>query len=84
MAYRMAIDMGLNLDAACLSGPNNMPREELELRRNIYWGLYCDDKLAAAYTGRVCALPVCSPEIPGLFQCYLHVLIWCSGIPRLG
>lgn len=59
MAYRMAIDMGLNLDAACLAGSNNMPPQELDLRRNIYWALYCDDKLGAAYTGRVCALPVC-------------------------
>ncbi|KAJ0312485.1 hypothetical protein COL516b_001569 [Colletotrichum fioriniae] len=33
-----------------------MSSEEVELRRQIYWALYCDDKLAAIYTGRVCSL----------------------------
>nr|XP_036584062.1 C6 transcription factor [Colletotrichum truncatum]KAF6793321.1 C6 transcription factor [Colletotrichum truncatum] len=54
MANRLALDMGLNLDAASLAGSNLMPIEEIELRRQIYWALYCDDKLAAIYTGRVC------------------------------
>ncbi|KAF9870578.1 hypothetical protein CkaCkLH20_11884 [Colletotrichum karsti] len=54
MANRLALDMGLNLDAASLAGSNLIPTEEIELRRQIYWALYCDDKLAAIYTGRVC------------------------------
>lgn len=60
MANRLALDMGLNLDAASLSGTYRMSNEELELRRQIYWSLYCDDKLAAIYTGRVCSLLVSS------------------------
>ncbi|KAK2014574.1 hypothetical protein LZ32DRAFT_603301 [Colletotrichum eremochloae] len=56
MANRLALDMGLNLDAASLSGTLHMSSEEIELRRQVYWSLYCDDKLAAIYTGRVCNL----------------------------
>ncbi|TEA19756.1 Nitrogen assimilation transcription factor nirA [Colletotrichum sidae] len=52
MANRLALDMGLNLDASSLAGSNLMSSEEIELRRQIYWALYCDDKLAAIYTGR--------------------------------
>ncbi|KAK6213434.1 c6 transcription factor [Colletotrichum tabaci] len=56
MANRLALDMGLNLDAASLAGTCHMSPEEIELRRQVYWSLYCDDKLAAIYTGRVCSL----------------------------
>ncbi|KAF4876585.1 Nitrogen assimilation transcription factor nirA [Colletotrichum siamense] len=54
MANRLALDMGLNVDATSLAGSNLIPTEEIELRRQMYWALYCDDKLAAIYTGRVC------------------------------
>ncbi|WDK19528.1 C6 transcription factor [Colletotrichum graminicola] len=56
MANRLALDMGLNLDAASLGGTFHMSSEEIELRRQVYWSLYCDDKLTAIYTGRVCSL----------------------------
>ena len=52
LAYRLALDLGVNIDAS-LAGSNVVPHWEVELRRRIYWSLYCDDKLAAAYTGRV-------------------------------
>jgi hypothetical protein len=58
MAIRLALDMGLNFDAAALRGSNLLTTEEIELRRQIYWGLYCDDKLYAIYTGRVCTMLV--------------------------
>ena len=54
----MALDMGLNLDAASLKGSSWMPAEEIDLRRQIYWALYCHDKLFASYTGRVCTFLV--------------------------
>jgi hypothetical protein len=50
--------MGLNLDAASLEGSELISRPEIELRRQIYWALYCDDKLSAAYTGRICSILV--------------------------
>jgi hypothetical protein len=59
MAIRLALDMGLNMDPSVLSGAVALPPIEIELRRQIYWALYCHDKLSASYTGRVCTLLVC-------------------------
>ncbi|OQD89012.1 hypothetical protein PENANT_c003G03705 [Penicillium antarcticum] len=56
MANRLALDMGLNMDPSVLSGAVALPAIEIELRRQIYWALYCHDKLSASYTGRVCTL----------------------------
>ncbi|KAJ5781353.1 hypothetical protein N7457_006513 [Penicillium paradoxum] len=56
MANRLALDMGLNMDPSVLSGAVALPAVEIELRRQIYWALYCHDKLSASYTGRVCTL----------------------------
>lgn len=62
MAKQLASDLGVNLDAQRVSGSNSIPTEEIELRRLLYWSMYCDDKLAAAYTGRVCTLLVGLPD----------------------
>lgn len=51
-------ELGINLDAQRVSGSNSIWAKEVELRRVLYWSMYCDDKLAAAYTGRVCTLLV--------------------------
>ncbi|KAF4543796.1 Zn(II)2Cys6 transcription factor [Lasiodiplodia theobromae] len=56
MAMRLALDMGMNLDSDLLARSELMSAEEADLRRQIYWSLYCDDKLAASYTGRVCTM----------------------------
>lgn len=58
MANRLALDMGLNLDGETLIESQCITLEEIELRRQIFWALYCDDKLSAAYTGRVCTMLV--------------------------
>jgi len=58
MAIRLAIDMGLNIDPSLLTGSKSFSPEETELRRHIYWALYCVDKLSASYTGRVCTMLV--------------------------
>ncbi|KAM5352666.1 hypothetical protein ACJ41O_005388 [Fusarium nematophilum] len=71
MAIRLVLDMGLNFDSSFLTGSSSLPPEEAGLRRQIYWALYCTDKLWASYTGRVCtmldsqgmvALPMASPS----------------------
>lgn len=62
MAKQLAFDLGINLDAERVSGSNSISAEEVELRRLLYWSMYCDDKLAAAYTGRVCTLLVGLPD----------------------
>lgn len=64
MANRLVLDMGLHLDSNILNSPNHITEAEAELRRQIYWSLYCDDKLAASYTGRVCTMLVRYPFIP--------------------
>lgn len=53
--------MGLNLDSANLTSADRLIPEEAELRRRIYWSIYCDDKLASMYTGRVCTVLVGDP-----------------------
>lgn len=58
MANRLVHDMGLHLDSNALTKSGYMPAGEAELRRKIYWALYCDDKLSASYTGRICAMLV--------------------------
>jgi hypothetical protein len=63
MANRLALDMGLNMDPAVLAGTVSLPPIEIELRRQIYWALYCHDKLSASYAGRVCTLLVCYPPL---------------------
>ncbi|KAL6407211.1 Zn(2)-Cys(6) zinc finger domain protein [Ilyonectria robusta] len=56
MATRLALDMGLNLDSSVLAGSSRIHPQDVNLRRQIYWTLYCTDKLWASYTGRVCTM----------------------------
>jgi hypothetical protein len=46
MAKGLALDLGLNIDYVALAGSVKLATEEIELRRQIYWALYCNDKLA--------------------------------------
>ncbi|KAL3470861.1 hypothetical protein BJX99DRAFT_263803 [Aspergillus californicus] len=50
MANRLALDIGFNIEPALLPGAAQLPQEEFDLRRHIYWTLYYHDKLAASYT----------------------------------
>ncbi|CAH0055633.1 unnamed protein product [Clonostachys solani] len=56
MANRLLYDLGLNIDPSALPNSLRLTAEEVELRRQIYWSLYCVDKLASGYTGRVCMM----------------------------
>ncbi|RMJ07962.1 hypothetical protein CDV36_012432 [Fusarium kuroshium] len=56
MAIRLVLDMGLNLDATSAPGSSSLTAEDIQLRHQIYWSLYCSDKLWATYTGRVCTM----------------------------
>ncbi|OJJ30547.1 hypothetical protein ASPWEDRAFT_164812 [Aspergillus wentii DTO 134E9] len=78
MAIRLALDMGFNLDSSILDQSCQLPDVEIKLRRQIYWALYCTDKLWASYTGRICTmlesqasveLPLSSPvDVDGAFE----------------
>ncbi|GKZ24711.1 hypothetical protein AbraIFM66951_004123 [Aspergillus brasiliensis] len=56
MADRLCLDMGLNIDPAGFAGTVSISAREARLRRQIYWTLYCHDKLCAVYTGRICTM----------------------------
>lgn len=73
MANRLALDMGFNMDPSVLSGTVALPPIEIELRRQIYWALYCHDKLSASYTGRVCTLLVCCTTKNPFFFFFLGI-----------
>jgi len=71
MANRLALDMGLNMDPAVLAEKVALPPIEIELRRQIYWALYCHDKLSASYTGRVCTLLVSIASDLSMIPCLI-------------
>lgn len=43
LSFRMAFDLGLNLDAASL-GPHTLSEEEIDARRITFWGCFLIDK----------------------------------------
>lgn len=53
MVSRLLLDMGLNLDPSGFEETRMMSRRETLLRRQTCWALYCHDKWASSYTGRV-------------------------------
>ncbi|KAL4955740.1 fungal-specific transcription factor domain-containing protein [Aspergillus filifer] len=56
MANRLSLDMGLNLDPMGFQETNILSLREAQLRRQIYWALYCHDKMSSLYTGRICSM----------------------------
>ncbi|KAL4965185.1 transcription factor domain-containing protein [Aspergillus stella-maris] len=56
MANRLSLDMGLNLDPVGFEEMNLLSLREAQLRRQIYWALYCHDKMSSLYTGRICSM----------------------------
>ncbi len=52
LAFRMAIDLGMNEDSIELVASGNMALEELELRRRVMWAAYVIDKIHSLYQGR--------------------------------
>ncbi|KAF7540483.1 hypothetical protein G7054_g1323 [Neopestalotiopsis clavispora] len=64
MASRLIIDMGLNIDTTSVAGSACLNARDIKLRRQIYWTLYCSDKLYASYTGRVCTMLDSQASVP--------------------
>ncbi|SPO47646.1 related to nitrogen assimilation transcription factor nit-4 [Moesziomyces antarcticus] len=52
LAFRMAIDLGMNEDSIELVTSGTMTLEELELRRRVVWAAYVIDKIHSLYQGR--------------------------------
>lgn len=58
MAFRMAQDMGLNLDSGGMSNSrDSMDEQEIDVRRVTFWGCFLFDKCWSSYLGRLPQLP---------------------------
>ncbi|KAJ5120652.1 uncharacterized protein N7515_010040 [Penicillium bovifimosum] len=63
LSFRMAFDLGLNLDAANL-GVHNLSDEEIDARRVTFWGCYLIDKCWSNYLGRQPQLTLTNANVP--------------------
>lgn len=61
MSFRMAQDMGLNLDYKNKEG---MDEKEVDARRVTFWGCFLFDKCWSNYLGRLPQLPVSNITVP--------------------
>jgi hypothetical protein len=50
LAFRMIIDMGLQVDRQLKHG--TLSHIDQEIRRRVYWGAFCFDKIQSLYQGR--------------------------------
>lgn len=59
MSFRMAQDVGLNLDSVLMTGDNKdqMNEEEVDARKLTFWGCFLFDKTWSNYLGRLPQLP---------------------------
>lgn len=55
MAFRMCLELGLNMDTPY--SRDNMPLECIELRRRTFWSCYCLDKMQSAEWERLWSIP---------------------------
>lgn len=65
MSFRMAQDIGLNLDAGAIpTGQEHLSAEEIDARRITFWGCFVFDKCWSNYLGRLPQLPQNSYNVP--------------------
>jgi hypothetical protein len=63
MSFRMALDMGLNLDSSAGAGEKMDPKE-IDARRITFWGCFLFDKCWSNYLGRLPQLPTNVAAVP--------------------
>ncbi|KAJ6078973.1 hypothetical protein N7467_008726 [Penicillium canescens] len=63
LSFRMAFDLGLNLDSKNL-GSHNLSDEEIDARRITFWGCYLIDKCWSNYLGRQPQLTSTTTNVP--------------------
>ncbi|CAG8909203.1 unnamed protein product [Penicillium egyptiacum] len=63
LSFRMAFDLGLNLDSANL-GAHSLSEEEIDARRITFWGCYLIDKCWSNYLGRQPQLTSTNANVP--------------------
>ncbi|OTA93501.1 hypothetical protein M434DRAFT_291686 [Hypoxylon sp. CO27-5] len=65
MSFRMAQDLGLNLDIGGIRSDNdNLDEQEIDARRVTFWGCFLFDKCWSNYLGRLPQLPKNSYSVP--------------------
>ena len=65
MSFRMAQDMGLNLDdGGIATDKDTMNEQEIDARRITFWGCFLFDKCWSNYLGRLPQLPRSSYNVP--------------------
>jgi hypothetical protein len=65
MGFRMAQDMGLNLDSGGMTNSKEgMDEQEIDARRITFWGCFLFDKCWSNYLGRLPQLPVSNITAP--------------------
>jgi hypothetical protein len=65
MSFRMALDMGLNLDSGGMTNNKDaMDENEIDARRVTFWGCFLFDKCWSNYLGRLPQLPVSNITVP--------------------
>jgi hypothetical protein len=65
MSFRMAQDMGLNLDSGGMTNnKETMDEKEIDARRVTFWGCFLFDKCWSNYLGRLPQLPVSNITVP--------------------
>ncbi|KAF1817127.1 hypothetical protein P152DRAFT_387063 [Eremomyces bilateralis CBS 781.70] len=67
MSFRMALDLGLNLDSGTLTsfrGEPNLDEKEEDIRRITFWGCFLFDKCWSNYLGRMPQLPKSLVTVP--------------------
>ncbi|KAK0715799.1 fungal-specific transcription factor domain-containing protein [Lasiosphaeris hirsuta] len=65
MSFRMAQDMGLNLDIGGVGkGKGSLDEKEIDARRITFWGCFLFDKCWSNYLGRLPQLPKNSYNVP--------------------
>lgn len=64
MSFRMACDLGLNVDAPGLSQDSSSTPEDMDARRITFWGCFLFDKCWSNYLGRQPQLPISIITVP--------------------
>lgn len=65
MSFRMALDMGLNLDSGGITAnKETMNEKDIDARRITFWGCFMFDKCWSNYLGRLPQLPLANTTVP--------------------
>ncbi|MCJ1377519.1 hypothetical protein MMC17_000614 [Xylographa soralifera] len=67
IAFRMIIDLGMQVDALPLSSSHRSHNEDVEVRRRVFWAAFVIDKVQSLYQGRPVGLEALHCQVPLIF-----------------